>query len=198
MLLYFYLQRSFIMSLELFLESIRSSETKRVYSTYLKKYAQHYDLRITDQKTIEGMIIQFIISLKKQKSYSAIRNYLSAVLAYYKINDVVLNTTKINKFMPGETRVRKDRAYTHEEITKFLSIADERMRAVVLLLASSGIRIGAIQSIKLRSVEDMKLTVYENDREEYFTFITPECKKGIDDYLDMRSCYGEKLNDNSY
>jgi hypothetical protein len=51
------------------------------------------------------------------------------------------------------------------------------MRAVVLLLASSGIRIGAIKSIKLRSVEDMKLTVYENDREEYFTFMTPECKQ---------------------
>jgi hypothetical protein len=26
----------------------------------------------------------------------------------------------------------------------------------------------------------MKLTVYENDRDEYFTFITPECKKAID------------------
>jgi integrase len=185
-------------SLELFLESIRSTETKRVYSTYLKKYAQEYDLRVADPKTIEGMIIEFIVSLKKHKSYPAIRNYVSAVLAYYKINDVVLNTTKINKFMPSQTRVRKDRAYTYDEISKFLSIADERMRAVVLLLASSGIRIGAIQSIRLRSLEDVKLTVYENEREEYFTFITPECKKGIDNYLDMRSRYGEKLNDNSY
>lgn len=26
----------------------------------------------------------------------------------------------------------------------------------------------------------MKLTVYENDGDEYFTFITPECKKAID------------------
>jgi integrase len=165
------------MSLELFYESIRSVETRRVYSAYLKKYAEQYDLRVTDPRAIESMIIQFIISLKKEKSYSAIRNYVSAVLAYYKINDVVLNTAKINKFMPSETRVRKDRAYTHDEISKFLSIADERMRAVVLLLASSGIRIGAIKSIKLRSVEDMKLTVYENDREEYFTFMTPECKQ---------------------
>jgi hypothetical protein len=44
----------------------------------------------------------------------------------------------------------------------------------------------------------MKLTVYENTKEEYFTFITPECKKAIDFYLDMRSRYGEKLTDNSY
>jgi len=144
------------------------------------------------------MIINFIISLKKQKSYSAIRNYVGAVLAYYKINDLFLNTTKINKFMPSATKVRKDRAYTHEEISKLLSIADERMRVIILLLASSGIRVDAIQSIRLRSLEEMKITVYENDREEYFTFITPECQKVIDVYLDMRLRYGEKLNDESY
>lgn len=186
------------MSLELFLESIRSIETKRVYSTYLSKYSEKYNLKETDPRKIEGMIIEFIIALKKEKSYSAIRNYVSAILAYYKINDVILNTTKINKFMPSATRVRKDRAYTHDEISQLLSIADERMRVIILLLASSGIRIGAIYSIRLRSLQEMKLTVYENDREEYFTFITSECKKAIDVYLDMRSRYNEKLNDDSY
>jgi len=185
-------------SLELFLESIRSIETKRAYSIYLKKYMELYDITETDHKKIEGTIIQFIINLKKEKSYPAIRNYVSAVLAYYKINDVVLNTTKINKFMPSARRVRRDRAYTHDEISKFLSIADERMRVIVLLLASSGIRVGAIQSIKLRNLQDVKLTVYEGDREEYFTFITPECKKVIDDYFDIRLRHGEKLNDDSY
>jgi integrase len=138
------------------------------------------------------------VALKKEKSYSAIRNYVSAVLAYYKINDVFLNTTKINKFMPSATKVRKDRAYTYDEISKLLSIADERMKVIILLLASSGIRIGAIYSIRLQSLQEMKLTVYENDREEYFTFITSECKKAIDVYLDMRSRYNEKLNDDSY
>jgi hypothetical protein len=85
------------------------------------------------------MIIDFIIILKKEKSYSAIRNYVSAVLVYYKINDIILNTAKIKKFMPSATSVRNDRAYTHGEISKLLSIADERMRVIILLLASSGI-----------------------------------------------------------
>ena len=40
--------------------------------------------------------------------------------------------------------------------------------------------------------------MYENSNEEYFTFITPECKKAIDNYLDMRARYGEKLNDGFY
>ena len=49
--------------------------------------------------------------------------------------------------MPEPKRARKDRAYTHEEIGKMLEIADERMRAVILLLASTGMRIGAIPSL---------------------------------------------------
>ena len=132
------------------------------------------------------------------KSYAAILNYLNAVKGFYKINDIVLNVHKINKYMPEQIKVKKDRAYTHEEISKVLDVADERMRVVILLLASSGIRLGAIPTIGLRNLEDNKLTVYENTREEYITFITPECKKAIDFYLDMRSRYGEKLTDSSY
>ena len=74
-----------------------------------------------------------------------------------------------------------------------------------MLLASSGCRLSAIPSIKLHNMQDNgngndnknKVTIYENTKEEYFTFITPECKKAIDSYLDMRSRYGEKLDDNS-
>lgn len=100
--------------------------------------------------------------------------------------------------MPERVRIRKDRAYTHEEICKLLEIADERMRAVILILASTGIRIGAIPLIKLRNLINNRLTIYENFGEEYLTFVTPECKKSIDNYLDMRSRYGEKLIEESY
>jgi integrase len=150
-------------------------------------------------KLVEAKIIEFIMSLRGEgKSYAAILNYLNSVKGFYKINDVMLNSHKINKFMPEQIKVKKDRAYTHEEISKVLDVADERMKVVILLLASSGIRLGAIPAIGLRNLEDNKLTVYENTREEYITFITPECKKALDFYLDTRSRYGEKLTDSSY
>jgi integrase len=77
--------------------------------------------------------------LKEQgKQYSAIHNYVSAITAFYKINDIVLNVTKISKFMPEPKRARKDRAYTYEEIRKMLEIFDERMSAVIFLLVSTG------------------------------------------------------------
>lgn len=99
--------------------------------------------------------------------------------------------------MPDRRRTRKDRSYTHEEILKMLEIADERMRAAILILGSSGIRVGALPFLKLGNLENHKLTIYENFSEEYLTFITTECKKAVDVYLDMRSRYGEKLTDES-
>ena len=186
--------------LQLFFDSIKSSHTRRCYDFYLKKYG-YENLKLTSAKEIQDQLIQFILKMKKEgKNYYAISNYITAIISYYRINDVILNTKKITTFMPERRRAKKDRAYTHEEISKLLEVADERMRAVILLLASTGIRIGAIPSLKLRNLEDNnnKIVVYENDREEYFSFITPECKRAIDNYIDMRSRYGEKIGDDSY
>ena len=150
---------------------------------------------------IEHNIIEFIVDMKaKGKGDSAIHNYTAAVLAFYKINDIVLDVTRINKFIPAQKKVKKDRAYTHEEISKLLETADERMRVIILLMASSGIRVGALPLLRLRNLDNQnsKVTVYENDREEYIAFITPECKKAIDSYLDFRSRYGEKVDKSSF
>ena len=177
--------------------------TKSSYSHYLKKYVELTGLTDplseTNPRLIEQQIIKFIIDLKnKNKSHSAIRNYTNAVFAFYKINDVMLNTTKIMKFMPEDKRVKKDRAYAHQEISKLLEIAEDRFKVIILLMASSGIRVGSIPDLRLRNLDNMKLTVYENSKEEYFSFITPECKKAIDDYIDVRSRYGEKIIDDSF
>jgi integrase len=193
-------------ALELFLSSIRSPHTKQAYNGYFKKYQEFVGINEdifcgNNPRLIEQKIIEFITDMKARgKGYSAIHNYAAAVLAFYKINDVVLNISKINKFIPLQSRVRKDRAYTHEEISKILEFADERMRVVILLMVSAGIRRGALPYLRLRDLDDnnRKLTVYENEKEEYFSFITPECKKAVDSYLDMRARFGEKLDKNSF
>jgi integrase len=193
-------------ALELFLSSIRSPHTKKAYDGYFKKYQEFVGVNEdifcrNNPRLIEQKIIEFITDMRARgKGYSAIHNYAAAVLAFYKINDVVLNISKINKFIPLQIRVRKDRAYTHEEISKILEFADERMRVVILLMVSAGIRRGALPYLRLRNLDDnsRKLTVYENEKEEYFSFITPECKKAVESYLDMRARYGEKLDKNSF
>ena len=188
---------------DLFFHSSKSKETRIKYSSYLKKYLEitgiENPLSERDPRLIERQIIDFIIKMKREeKNWGAIHNYVAMILSFYKINDVILNTTKISRFMPEQRRVKKHRGYTREEISKMLEIADERMRVVILLLSSTGMRIGAIPSLRISNVDENKITVYENAKEEYFIFITPECKNAIDSYIDMRSRYGEKINDNSF
>ena len=48
------------------------------------------------------------------------------------------------------------------------------------------------------SFEIYRITVYEGFNEEYITFTTPECTRAIDNYLAMRSRYGEKLDASSW
>ena len=85
-----------------------------------------------------------------------------------------------------------------------MDVADERMRSVILPLASTGWRVGAMHLLKLPNLEKVeseydiyKISVYEGFNEEYVTFCTPEYKKAIDDYLTMLSKYSEKLTQGS-
>lgn len=149
-------------------------------------------------RLIEQNIISFISLLKKKGlGHAAILNYVTPILTFYEINDVILNKKKIRKFIPQYKKVKRDRAYTDKEIHKILDIADERMRVVIYVLASSGIRITALCSLRIRHLDGNKLTIYEGDNEEYITFITPECKAAIETYLEFRKRYGEKLTSDS-
>jgi hypothetical protein len=107
--------------------------------------------------------------------------------------------SKINKFVPENRRVRNDWAFSYQ-IFKLLGGLDERVKVVTLLLALSGIRLGALSSLRMKYLEgeSRKLLAYENDKEKYFTFITPECNNALDSYYDMGSRYGGKINNDPY
>lgn len=207
------LEKKHSKQIKLFEQSIRSEYTKKVYMTCLRKYFEFPGLSKSkasmDSRKIEDHIIDFIISLKKQgKGFAAIHNYVSAISKYYRMNRVILDTKNIHEYLPEFRKSKKDRPYRYEEIHRLLDVADERMRAIILLLASTGIRIGAIPGLRLRNLEKVesdlypggfyKFTIYEGFNEEYVTFCTPECMRAIDEYLKMRSKYGEKLTQDSF
>lgn len=87
----------------------------------------------------------------------------------YSINDVNLNRKKLGKFLGERTKSIKDRPYTLEEIHRMIEVANERAKTIVLILASTGMRIGGRAGLKLHSLqkieEEYKLykeTIYEN------------------------------------
>jgi integrase len=106
------------------------------------------------------MVLDYIIHLKKvakpssgkarrgELSVNSVKTYLSGVHSFLEANDIVLNWKKIVKYYPEQVN-NNLRAYTKEEISKLLSVGDLRDRCIILLMASTGIRVGAIKALKL-------------------------------------------------
>ncbi|TVP40712.1 site-specific integrase [Candidatus Nitrosocosmicus arcticus] len=190
----------------LFISALRSKHTKIKYDGCLQKYLRlsiHKSLDSLDQvlqknsKVIESEITQQLIEMKNAgSSYSTVSVHLAALYHFFSINDVIINRKKLSKFLGEQENKYEYRSYTLEEISSLLSLSDERGKAIVLLMVSTGMRVGALPSIKLRhltrhNLEDGKyvyrIQVYATSRKDsYFTFCTPECAKAIDDYLSYR------------
>jgi len=127
----------------------------------------------------------------------------AALKHFCEMNDMTLNWRKINRFIEEKKRTVQDRAYTKEEIRRTLDKCDERKRVMILLLASTGMRIGALPQLKIKHLAGVlngslyQISVYAGTSSQYITFCTSECAKAIDDYLDYRSRCGEKLTPES-
>ena len=93
--------------------------------------------------------------------------------------------------------------YTSQEIAKLLEFCDVRTKALVLLLASSGMRVGAISELQLNHLAKIekyhlyKVRVYAGYKEEHITFTTPEAAHSLDAYFAFRERYGEKITPSS-
>jgi integrase len=184
-----------------FINSINSKETRQKYESYIKDFMNFLKIKDYDSLlkiNIEKSIIDYIVSLRKKVSSATLHTRLASVYHFYTMNDVLLNKTKISKYKGEFLRVKKDRAYTNQEISKLLQIADLRMKVCILLMASSGLRLGAIPDLKLKHLHDNKLTVYESSRQEYFVFLTPETSAVIEEYINYRKRSGEKITKESY
>ena len=201
-------------SYRIFIEGLKSPVTKAAYSYALQKYMNYLNITNPDDllihqenpKIIQDQIIEYMIQLKNPPHslrYATRSQYLAAIMTFYDLNDVALSKKKIYRYLGEEERPIENRGYTTEEISKMLEVSDERARAIILVLASTGIRIRAIIELK---VEDLvmipdfhlyQVRVYSDSNQRYLTFTTPEAAKAIDVYLKYRERYGERLTPKS-
>jgi integrase len=132
--------------------------------------------------------------------------HCSAIFHFFEMNDVHLNTHKIKRFMPTDEREHYagDRPYSSDEIRKMLAKCEVRSKVIILLMASTGMRIGGLEKLKigdLKKNDEFHLYlvwVYNTSKKDrYYTYCTPECAIAIDEYLEYRKLHGEKLKDSS-
>jgi hypothetical protein len=177
-----------------FANSIKSNCSLSISNCCLYRYALFRkasnltDLLIGNLKVIESWIIEFAVYLKNEKKTSfADRNtHLSVIKKFYRMNDVILNWYKVSQYLGENNRVARDRAYTTKEVQDMLMKSDYRMRVVILLVASTRMRLGAILGISLCNLSKVEnynlyqITVYENTKYEYYCYCSPEYTQAID------------------
>ncbi|HXX97704.1 MAG TPA: hypothetical protein VEL11_11375 [Candidatus Bathyarchaeia archaeon] len=160
---------------------------------------------------VEKKIISFVSSdneryEKGEITAATVANALKAIRLLLEMNDVTLNWKKIRRILPKARRYALDRTPTLGEINEIIDAADFRGKALTLVLTSSGIREGAIQSLKVRDYAPIqqdgklvagRLIVYNGAPERYLTFITPEASNAIEKYLEFRTEHGEKITNDS-
>ena len=168
-----------------FIDSLKSKSTKLNYDYALKRYMQFHRLEKYSSMMVpekEQMIKEYIVHLvNNNASTSWINMIFSALHNFYEMNDVEdIKWKKLKRFMGEETPHNEDRCYTHEEIHTLVSSAKMKMKAAILLMASSGIRKGSLSSMLVSHLDRKgnlyKISVYEGLRGKgkYFTFCTPE------------------------
>ena len=172
-------------SLLLFHSSIKSESTRFNYMQFLDEFKNHFIIKSYDKlvqiepKKIQEMLETYLMYQNEQKySLSYLNSKLSALKLFFAMNDVVaLNWLKLRKMLPEKKKLTGEKPYQTKDIQIMLkSIPTLKFRCIVHFLAASGVRIGALEELKLKHIQDMpngckSVLVYDDNKAEYHTFI---------------------------
>jgi integrase len=217
--------------LSLFLSMLNAPESKRQYpkrlqvffnylglegdidiqsKSFIKKFKNDND----NNRTLQKHLIRFGGYQKervnnKELSASTVPNFFKAIKLFTQANnlDNKVNWKLVSKSYPKGLQAADDRAPTLEEIQKLLAFPDRRIQPLVTILVSSGIRIGAFETLKWKHIIPKynenneiiaaKIIVYPNDNEKYYSFLTPEAFKAVNEWMEYRAACGEKVTQDS-
>jgi hypothetical protein len=149
----------------------------------------------------------------KEIEESTLPNYYKPIKLFCEQNDIVLNWKKISRRIPRGRQAADDRIPTTQEIIRLLKNCDSRVKIAVLIMLSSGCRIGALadpqdkkKGINYGHIERIekngeliaaKVTFYPGTDSKYVSFITPEAYRAVQEYIDFRKAQGEKITKDS-
>jgi integrase len=197
-------------------EGHRSKRTAYEYGIsfgYFLDYVRIHDLDVLldlGRDALQQLVMKYAKSLRdnaeKKYSRSTVNGRISAVLYFFDNNDIELNKRMIRRYYPADESTHDDRPYTHEEIQRMLNSGiDLRTKLIILLMVSSGVRIGSLHTMQIGDLIPVtwnnhslyKVQVYARTPDKYYTFCTQECYEAIQEYLNYRKRCGEELKDKS-
>lgn len=201
-----------------FLKGFHSEVTKESYAKKLSQFLQWsgmtpdglLEAAREDPRSIQRMIIDYVEERRNTVSGSTINQVVVSLKHFFEMNDAEedISWKKISKVMPKVRKTGSDRAPTIQEIRQMMWAADTRTKCIILVCASSGIRVGAFEGMRWGDLAPMpardgssagpaRLLVYRGSAEEYVTFVSPECYKMLLKYRKMREDAGERMTEGS-
>jgi integrase len=139
----------------------------------------------------------------RKLSPSTVSVRTAAISHFYEMNDIELKWKKLKRFKGKFRTIVEDRPYTRDQIKKLIDRASLRDKCIILLMASSGMRRGALPHLRLKDIDRIdkygiiKFNVYKKEQESYTTYCTPECTQVIDQYIRWREKLGEQFTPNT-
>lgn len=213
----------------MFKYSIRNELTRKYYERRLHRFFDYIDFlpnteieKRCDEFAQKGKddsnwaLNKIIAFLQFQKDRSekgeitpaTLGNFVKAIKLFCEMSDVQIPWKKITRGLPRIREAANDRAPTTDEIKKLIEYPDRRIKPIILVMLSSGIRIGAWEYLKWKHVTPMyddknhllaaRITVYAGDVEEYYSFITPEAYSHLQEWMDFRGSHHETITEDSW
>jgi integrase len=153
------------------------------------------------------MILQVQRVSEAEITGSTVQNYFKCIKLFFEMADISIPWKKISRGLPKGKKYADDRIPSHEEIQKLLRYPDRRLKAIICVMSSSGIRLGAWDYLKwghIRPIETngklvaAKIVVYAGEEEEYFSYISLEAYLALEDWINYRKDSGEVISDESW
>lgn len=194
-------------------DGINTEQTRRNYHYYLDELVRFgsfssYDelVKLTDDQ-IHSLLKNWIrYGKEKGLKFKSLKTKLNSAELFFEMNKRVMYKKLLHKMLPdvGDV-VGGDVPFTTEEIQSILEVATKpRDKAIIHFIASTGIRPYAIQDpvIRLKHISKMQngcmaVKVYDQSKEGYWAFLTPEATRFLNRYLNYRKRNGEILTDES-
>ena len=187
----------------------RSENTKKTYLKGILKFMQYKQIQDLDsfieevkEKQNQNEIVKdFAIYLaNKNLAPKSVAAWVSSLKKFFNANGL-----KVDIDIPVRIfNVHEDVLPSKDDLKSILSNVDLRMKVIITMLASSGMRIGELHNLKLGDIDFSKevpavriKSVAAKERKSRITFISIEARKFLEEYLNRRKSLGEELSESS-
>jgi integrase len=161
----------------------------------------------------EELVYSYLSYLKEQYeeerkiSAGTIKNRKVVVKNLLEILKIPFDWKLVSRGLPKPERYSNDSIPTLAQIRKICEYNDKRIKPIVYMMCSGGLRIGAWDHLKWKNIVPIKrhgqivaalVEVYAGTESQYPTLITKECYCSLESWINFRKESGEKITGESW